>query len=185
MSVYAHTLKVSEGNPELREEFYEAIETIIDKTPKRDAIILAGDFNHKKSHIIKWSTPYRNFQTWNGESRLNPVRNKIDYVIMRNEHGRFVTNSRAYGGIETETDHKPIKTEVNFEWYKIKLKSGKPQRKLDIKGFSNKSKQNEYNEEVRNNIDRIACQKSGQEKWNEICKVCMEGAEKVLGRIKQ
>ena len=35
------------GNPELREEFYETIESIIDKTPKRDAIILAGDFNAK------------------------------------------------------------------------------------------------------------------------------------------
>ena len=34
-------------NPELREEFYETIESIIDKTPKRDAIILAGDFNAK------------------------------------------------------------------------------------------------------------------------------------------
>ena len=47
ISAYAHTLKVSEGNPELREEFYETIESIIDKTPKRDAIILAGDFNAK------------------------------------------------------------------------------------------------------------------------------------------
>ena len=31
----------------MREEFYETIESIIDKTPKRDAIILAGDFNAK------------------------------------------------------------------------------------------------------------------------------------------
>ena len=47
ISAYAHTLKVSEGNPELRGELYETIESIIDKTPKRDAIILAGDFNAK------------------------------------------------------------------------------------------------------------------------------------------
>ena len=103
---------------------------------------------------------------------------------MRNEHRRFVTNSRAYGGSETETDHKLVKTEVNFQWYKIKFISRRPQRKLNIKGFSNKNKQNEYNEEVRNNIDRTACQKRGKEKRNEICKVCIEAGEKVLGRIK-
>ena len=179
ISVYAHTLKTSEENPELREDFYETIESIIDKTPKRDVIILAGDFNaktgggwndfkdnmgkygkglinnsgrrllemcknknlyitnttfkHKKSHITTWTAPHRNFKTWNGEERRNPVRNQIDYIIMGNEHMRFVKDFRSYGGIETDTDHKFVKTEVNFEWYKLKNNNEKSQPKIDIK----------------------------------------------------
>ena len=112
------------------------------------------------------------------------MRNQIDYIIMRNENRRFVTNSRSYGGIATETDHKLVKAEINFEWYRIKMKNEKAQRKIDIKGFADKNKQMEYYEEVRNNVNRIACQKRSQEKWNEICKVCTEAGERVLGRVR-
>ena len=74
---------------------------------------------------------------------------------MRNEHRKFVPNSRSYGEIETETDHKLVKAEMNFQWYKIKIKSGKPQRKIDLKRFADKNKQREYHGEVRNNVNRI------------------------------
>ena len=77
-----------------------------------------------------------------------------------------------------------MKAEFNFEWYEIKIKNERAQRKIDIKGFADKNKQMEYYEEVRNNLNRIACQKRGQEKWNEICKVCTEAGERVLGRAR-
>ena len=147
---------------------------LLETCKKNNLFITNATFKCKKSHITTWSAPYRSFQTWNGESRQNRVRNQIDYVIMRNEYRRFVTNLRAYGGIETETDYKLLKREVNFQWYKIKFKSEKPQRKLDIKGFSNRNKQNEYNEEVRNNVDKIASQKGGQEKWNDCAKYVLK-----------
>ena len=47
ISAYAHTSEKTEKNPELREEFYEILEGTIDKVPKRDEVILAGDFNAK------------------------------------------------------------------------------------------------------------------------------------------
>ena len=47
ISAYAHTKEKSEKTTELREEFYETLETIISRTTKRDEIVLAGDFNAK------------------------------------------------------------------------------------------------------------------------------------------
>ena len=149
---------------------------IITKTPKRDAIIVAGGFNaktgsgwerdefkgnigkyqkgilnssgtklletckkhnliitntlfqHKRSHRTTWTAPFRDFTTRNGEERRNPVRNQIDYIIIRDEHRCFVTNSRSYSGINTDTDHHLVKMEINFEWHKIKSKKTTPKK---------------------------------------------------------
>ena len=47
ISAYAHTLDKSEKEPNLREEVYEALEAIIEKTAKRDLLVIGGDFNAK------------------------------------------------------------------------------------------------------------------------------------------
>ena len=47
ISAYAHTLEKSNKNPEDRENFYEALEATIEKTPERDLLIIGGDFNAK------------------------------------------------------------------------------------------------------------------------------------------
>ena len=49
VSAYAHTLQKSEQDPNNREEFYEILETIIDKTSKRDLLIIGGDFINAKT----------------------------------------------------------------------------------------------------------------------------------------
>ena len=61
-----------------------------------DLIITNTKFKHKKSHITTWIPPFRNFTTKEGEERRNPVRNQIDYIIVRDIHRRFVQNSRSY-----------------------------------------------------------------------------------------
>jgi len=47
ISAYAHTLDNSEKEPKLREDFYEALESVIEKKAKRDFLIIGGDFNAK------------------------------------------------------------------------------------------------------------------------------------------
>ena len=96
------------------------------ETCQRNNLIVTNTlFPHKLSHRTTWTAPYRVFITKNGEKRRNPIRNQIDYVIVRNQHRRFIKDSRSYGGINLETDHKLVKTEVRIEWHKIisKMKS--------------------------------------------------------------
>ena len=47
ISICTHTLQKSEENPNAREDFYEILETLVDNIPKRDIVIIAGDFNAK------------------------------------------------------------------------------------------------------------------------------------------
>ena len=230
ISAYAHTLDKSEKEPNIREEFYEALEATIEKTAKRDLLVIAGDFNaktgsgheqyplnmgkfgkgimnssgkrlletckaqnllltntlfqHKKAHRTTWEAPFRNFTTRSGEERRNPVRNQIDYIVTRTEHRKFVMNARSYGGIWTDTDHKMVKTSFKVEWYKIKNKKSK-EKKIDLSNFYCEDKKAQYQDEVKNNMQKIEEKDTVQEKWNAICTVCKEAGEKVLGTVKK
>ena len=47
ISAYAPTLDKSEKDPKLRDDFYDALESVIDKKAKRDLLVIGGDFNAK------------------------------------------------------------------------------------------------------------------------------------------
>ena len=225
----SHTLQISEENPNDREDFYEILETLVDKIPKRDIVIIAGDFNaktgsardefkenmgkfgkellnssgrrllemcrkedivltntisdHKKCHRITWIAPYRNFTTWDGEERRNPVRNQVDYIIIRNEH-RFTTDSRSFGGITTDTDHKLVKMDMHLEWYKLKGSIRGKEHKIDVRGFSDENKRVLYEKNVEKNMATVSQTEAGQEKWNNICKITKEVGTKIMGTKK-
>ena len=114
------------------------------ETCKEHKLILTNTiFNHKKCHRTTWEAPFRNFTTKKGEERKNPVRNQIDYVITLIEHKKFVTNSRSYGGIYTDTDHKLVKTTLKVEWHKINNITEKT-IKIDTSNFYNEDIKTEY-----------------------------------------
>ena len=161
----------------------------MDRVPKRDEIVISGDFNaktgsghhefkenmskygkgqinnsgrrlleickrmdlpltnttfkHKLCHRTTWTAPYREFTTWNGEKRKTPVRNQIDYIITRCRSRRFVTDSKSYGGTETDSDHKLVKMDMKIEWHKLKKRAPKTD-KIDVSGFSNNEKKIQY-----------------------------------------
>ena len=71
-------------------------------------------FMHRLSHRTTWTAPIRQFTTKDGTKRRNPIRNIIDYIITRKNIKHCVTNARSYGGIDTDTEHKMIITEVNI-----------------------------------------------------------------------
>ena len=47
INAYAPTLPVSESNPEVRESFYDELESVVRSVSNRDYMIIAGDFNAK------------------------------------------------------------------------------------------------------------------------------------------
>ena len=44
---YAPTLEKSEAKPELRDKFYAELDSVVQKSKSRNALIIAGDFNAK------------------------------------------------------------------------------------------------------------------------------------------
>ena len=225
ISVYAHTSEKADKNPEIRDDFYDTLEGIINNIPKRHEVILAGDFNaktgsaykdfkttmgrsgkgeannsgiqlletcrrlelyltnttfkHKLCHRTTWTAPFREFTTHTGEKRKNPIRNQIDYIITRCRSRRFVKNARSYGGTETDSDHKLVKMEIEIDWRKVNNKNKKVER-IDVNGFSNTAKREEYKEAVKQATINIQTQ-NPQEKWSQICKIARETGKRILG----
>ena len=72
-------------------------------------------FKHKLCHRTTWTAPFRSFTTWNEKERKNPIRNQIDYIIVRIRSRRFVAGPRSFGGAETDSDHKLVKMNMEIE----------------------------------------------------------------------
>ncbi len=55
INVYAPTEQRSKDHPEEREKFYQELEQLINNTPNRDFILIAGDFNAKVGRRTEYS----------------------------------------------------------------------------------------------------------------------------------
>ena len=231
ISTYAHTLVVSEKEPNKREEYYRSLDNTVKSINKRNMLIIAGDMNaktgtaymhypevigrygkgevnsngkhlvefalqnelfltntnfkHQMSHRTTWTGPERHetFKDKDGTTRRNPYRNQIDYIMIRKRDLHFVKNSRAYGGINVNTDHKMVKAELKIEWFKVKKKQ--QEIGLNIQNLKFKEYQVKYRNRVEEKIiaegDKAEHQHP-QQKWKLITKICTESAEEILGQ---
>jgi len=156
---------------------------------KSNSLVLTNTlFRHKLSHVTTWEAPEKTYVNKeankmllgpDGKPRRNPFRNQIDYIAVRTEHTKFVTNSRSTSNIHTETDHRMVKMEVNFEWYKLKNEKKDVVKKPDLSNFSNKVKQFEYQKKMEEiNFENA---NNPQEKWNKIAHEANEISLEVMG----
>ena len=93
-----------------------------------------------------------------GCKRKNPFRNQIDYIAIKTDFRRFVTDSKSTSNFDTETDHRLVKMKVKFQW--CKMQNAKSEKKTKI------CMENEN---------------EPQEIWNKVVKSCKEVSAEVLG----
>ena len=231
ISAYAPTLKRSEDDPKIREDFYEQLEKAISKFPKRDIVTIVGDFNaktgsgwqdfsenmgkfgkgqinsngrylletiakhemlltnttfdHKMAHRSTWTCPERinPHKDKNGNTRRNPYRNQIDYILINNKFRCFVTNSRSYSGIETETDHKLVKANLNIQWWKKHQPKPSNNIKINLHKLENLDERRKYHDKVQENHQKKSATEDPQMKWNNIIHSCKTAGNETLGQV--
>lgn len=147
---------------------------------ENNLVITNTVFKHKTPHITTWTAPFRNFKQ-NGENRRNPIRNQIDYIITRINDKTIIKDSRSYGGIKTETDHKLVKAKIELKIHKQKQKQSK-QIQINYTNFSESTLKTEYQNRVEEQLQNIEKNETPQEKWNKTKNILLETAEKVLGK---
>ena len=82
-----------------------------------------------------------------GELRKNPIRNLIDYVIIRREQLQQVNDARSYAGMQTNSDHRMVIASVKASLPKMKP-SGKTKPKPNLEKLRNEEKSREYKEHL-------------------------------------
>ena len=122
----------------------------------------------------------RDFSTHDGTERRNPIRNQIDFIITRKDIKHLVANSRSYGGISTNTDHKMVIANVNLDDIKMRKSKRKFEEKINLTGFSDANKQSSFKEATKEIVvERNSCP---QEKWKIIVEGCKKIGEEILDK---
>ncbi len=144
---------------------------------RRNNLILTNTiFKHKLTHKTTWTGTKQ-------ANRRNPVRNEIDFILIRRNHRIFVNDSRSYSGISTYSDHKMVIADMYINWHMktsgIKPKTNKPTavEKLHDANYSTEYKDIILQKLTTLDITNIT---NPQEKWNSIVETCRSSSLQVL-----
>ena len=167
------------GKGEVNENGYE----LLDFCMRNNLILTNTVFKHKLSHITTWKSPEIPSATCkNGELRRNPIRNQIDFVIVRNTCMKFVTNSRSYSGMHTRTDHRLVLANLKHALPKPFRRPPTDEKTYNLDRLKFPLYSNAYKEKLRENLNSIDIkQSSTQEKWNHIVQSTHAASESILG----
>ena len=140
-------------------------------------------FMHRLSHRTTWTAPMRQFTTKDGTKRRNPIRNMINYIVTRKNIKHCITNSRSYGGIDTDSDHKMVMAEVNIRGRSLYKRNSKKKKVcVDIGQFRNPELRDKYVKETAKIV--VPDELSVQQKWDTVVSKCKEIGKSVLGIFK-
>ena len=71
-------------------------------------------FKHKMCHRTTWTSTEKPNST-----RKNPYRNQIDNVITRINTRKMICDSRSYTNQNINSDHKLVKINIKWKWWKM------------------------------------------------------------------
>ena len=72
-------------------------------------------FRHPARHITTWERKYYDKTTKNKITSYH----QIDYILIKQNQKRILTDSRSYSGTETYSDHRLVVTRLDAKWFKI------------------------------------------------------------------
>ena len=118
----------------------------------------------------------------NGQIRRNPKRTQIDYILTNKKYLRFVTDSRSYNNLHTNTDHNMVIMNMNLELSRLTKPKKAHNPQINTDNLNYKEYVTNYRQKVTesNNEDNTEC-KTNDESWEKIIKNCEEAGKEILG----
>ncbi|XP_023218946.1 uncharacterized protein LOC111621111 [Centruroides sculpturatus] len=141
----AKPLNSSVGEIEL---FYKDLSMIVEKTPRRDVIIIGDDWNAKVENNNGGWERQTNNRKWTRRSSDGTTRNIIDMILMQRRWSTLVRQCQTFQGADTDSDRSLVITSI-----KIKLK-----RKVNA-NFQKKNDISKLNDEKIASIHRNTLEK--------------------------
>lgn len=166
-------------------------EFLLECALKNELIITNTLFQHKMSHRTTWECPQRivdHKDQITGTIRKNPYRNQIDYILVRIKHRSLVTNSRSYSGIETYSDHRLVKTNMQIKWNKVKFFHGSKNTNhhINVQRLQDPVCRQLYSEAVVKLLEGRSTStkktETAQEKWDIVKTACIKAGETIIGK---
>ena len=132
-------------------------------------------FKHKPSQQVTWESA-----VYPKGKRRNPYRFQIDYIAVRRKpSGLKMIDSRAYNGLLTTSDHKPVIMKVKTHHPTTIEETKTKSAKLKLEDLQIPELKKEYQEKVEGNLLKLPVEE--QSNWDTIAKVVKETAAEVVG----
>ena len=150
----------------------------------RNELVLSNTtFQHKYKHITTWQCPENSaLKHKNGKPRKNPIRNQIDYILVKNSNMKKVYDSRSLSGTNTNSDHRIVIAKIVAKLPAPKYK--KIDAKINFERLQDLEISKQYKNTVQEKLSNLKDDTPAQEKWHEIVKITHETSETVIGKIK-
>ena len=165
------------GKGKLNDNGYE----LLDLCARNDLVLTNTMFKHKLAHVTTWQAPeVLSAMHKDGTPRRNPVRNQIDYVMVRKANMKHVTNSRSYSSMSTRTDHRMVIADIENIPIKI-CRMNKKEKQYDFNKLNVHEFREQYKETMCQKLNESENQTTTQEKWDHLVKCTHETSKEILG----
>ena len=201
IQVYAPTTDYSDEDIE---EFYELIEDTISKTPKKDFLVILGDWNAKAgtdAHNI-WPNSigrYGHGSTNSSGERLlefaekhkfvlaNTLYNQIDYILtpQRLNSSIITTSTRTYPGADIGSDHDLVLCYLKLKLC-IRKRAITNRIRFDLDKLENATTVNDYKVKLNLELSQVKINENDiTETCNMVEKAILLTAEKTIGKYRK
>ena len=154
--------------------------TLLHFAAENDMMLTNTLFQHKMSRRTTWTAPYRPLKMKNGETRRKPIHRQIDYILLDKKQVRFVTNSRSYNSIKTDTDHNMVIMNLLLELSKMQKPKINKSPQYKIENFRNKTIKEKYQQKLEECYDNTEI-KNNDDGWQQIVDTCLETGKDIIG----
>ncbi|XP_029657627.1 craniofacial development protein 2-like [Octopus sinensis] len=132
--------------------------------------------------------PARHKTTWTGtrkDSNGNyiPIFNQIDYILCKAAHKHLLVDSRSYGGLETNSDHKLVITSIGLykTYNKLKKLTHDEQESYNLELFRDEKLKQNYADKLQEELDNIDTTKPANAIWDAVTSAMKKTAVNVVG----
>lgn len=146
---------------------------------EHDVILCNTMFKHRMQHRSTW------FSDGLCHADGKPVRNMIDYVMMRRSKSVKLINARSYGGFTTRSDHHPVIADFSLSFWKCP--STRKSTDLCFVSYQPPSPEStqQYQNTVLNNLPSlntpITSSENMDSKWKEFVSTLHDAAKSSFG----
>ncbi|PSN29855.1 hypothetical protein C0J52_28339 [Blattella germanica] len=204
--VYAPT---EDGKEEEKHKFYNQLYNECTKIPKRDIVIILGDFNaqigkytlHTKTNengkllsklamanrlIIK-STCFKHKNIHKGTWKIpgGEQVNQIDHILINRRHGTSILDARSARGPNCDSDHYMVRAKLKERLAVVNNSQGPKNLKWNIEKLKESEPSQIYQDTIKRKLEELQTQSQEQEQieqqWNTIKKVVIETATETIG----
>lgn len=112
-------------------------------------------FKHRDHHIATWHGSHLTRQQDGTETRKG-IHNQIDYMAILQRHKGMVTNSRSYQGVEFESDHSMVVTDIRLKAiYPISQRKAVKEKQRELSTLHRDPEiRTKYEDELKKNISK-------------------------------